>query len=126
MEQPTQKEALSICDQIDSGVKNTCYRNVAVMTEDKELCFENDNEIETYICLTNLAGKLEDSSICPEIARKKDEEFCYREVAVESVYASHCEKITDNPEFKETCIGSVEFAKQFEEVPEETSEDTNN
>lgn len=112
MEKDTEKAALGVCDQIDSGVKHSCYRNAAVKFENKPLCFENENEIETYICLANLAEKLKDPSICPEITRKKDEEFCYRKVAVATLDESHCDQITENPSYRVTCIGSVEYVRE--------------
>ena len=112
LEKTTEGAALGICDEINSGVKHTCYRNIAVKFENKPLCFENENEIETYICLANLAERLKDATICPEIARKKDEEFCYRQVAVATLDETHCEKIIDESPYKKVCIGSVEFAKE--------------
>ena len=52
LEKESEGAALKVCDKIDNGVKDTCRRNVAVRFSDKALCFENENEIETYICLS--------------------------------------------------------------------------
>ena len=46
LEKDTEAKALKICNKIDSGVRNTCYRNIAIKFENKPLCFENENEIE--------------------------------------------------------------------------------
>jgi|GEM_PF-5251058 len=121
LEKETEEEALVVCDQILNGVRNTCERNVAVKFENKDLCFENDNEIETYICLANLAEKQKDPSLCPAIARKKDEEFCYRKVAVATLDESHCENIVENEEFRTTCIESVEFARTVQNESSESA-----
>ena len=122
LEKDTESEALEICDQIQNGVQNTCIRNIAVKFENKELCFDNENEIETYICLANLAEKQMDPVICTEIARKKDEEFCYRKVAITTLNESNCERITDNESFKATCIESVEYARTFHEKNKEAAD----
>lgn len=112
LEKESEKAALKVCDKINNGVKDTCIRNIAVKFDDKPLCFLNENEIETYICLSNLAEKNQDVSICKEIGRKKDEDFCYRKVAVAKRDESLCENITGNDEFKQLCAESVDFAKQ--------------
>ncbi|MDP4008549.1 MAG: hypothetical protein Q8P68_05155 [Candidatus Peregrinibacteria bacterium] len=117
LEKETEKSALKTCDKIENGVRNTCIRNVAVKFDHKDLCFDNENEIETYICLSNLAEKNKDAEICSEIARSKDKEFCFRKVAVASLDNSICEQITENEEFKQTCIESVEYIRTYE--PEE-------
>lgn len=125
LEKETEKSALKTCDKIENGVRNTCIRNIAVKFVDKDLCFDNENEIETYICLSNLAEKNKDSEICPEIARKKDEDFCYRKVAVAALDDTICEQIVEDEEFKQTCIESVEYVKNYDpEVNAEAEAET--
>ncbi len=115
LEEEKESAALKVCDEIDSGVRNTCIRNVAVKFENRPLCFENENEIETYICLSNLAEKQKDVDICKEITRKKDEYLCYRQVAVAKRDSAICENVVNNDDFKETCIESVDFVVELEE-----------
>lgn len=122
LEKETERSALKICDQIDNGVEDTCIRNVAVKFNDKPLCFENENEIETYVCLSNLAEKNQDTSICKEITRKKDEDFCYRKVAVATLDASVCDNIVDNDEFKQICLESVKYSDEFKESQSTSSD----
>lgn len=103
----TEKSALKICDMIDSGMRNSCRRDVAVTYNDIELCNNNDNEVDTFICLANIAENNKDESICSTIISKKDEEFCFRKVAIAKLDATVCDNITENEEFKANCSSSV-------------------
>ena len=112
--QESENAALGVCEKIDSGVRNTCTRNVAVKFDNKPLCFDNPNEVETYICLTNLAEKKKDRKICEEIARPSDQNLCYRKVAVATLDEAVCENVTEDESFKQNCKDAVTYTRSMQ------------
>ena len=108
LEKESKSESLEICDEIDNGVLHTCRREVAMKFQDKPLCYDNENEVETRICLMYLGEILNDTAICDEIEGKVEFNECYRLISQKRKDVSLCDNLMGEAA-QETCRSSVEL-----------------
>tara|TARA_Y100000310_G_scaffold220343_1_gene221852 strand:- start:684 stop:1799 length:1116 start_codon:yes stop_codon:yes gene_type:complete len=103
-EPETQKEptSLSDCQSItDQYQKDSCYRKIAKLKEDKSICADIQTDFVQSLCYSDVACETGDVSICEMFENElspthADTTTCYECVAVKNNDGSLCAKVRDN------------------------------
>jgi len=112
-EEPT---SLSDCQSItDQYQKDSCYREIANLKEDKTICADIQTDFVQSLCYSDVACETGDVSICEMFEKElspthADTVLCYKCVAIKNNDISLCEKIKDNY-FKSNCYMDIAYSK---------------
>lgn len=89
---------LSRCNKIKiSGLKNECYKSLAISRGDLSICDKIGNQDTVDWCYRDIATNKSDVAICDKIKSNSLKNHCYTDISVSRDDISICDKIiTDN------------------------------
>ena len=101
-----------VCDLIYREIlREDCYRDVAVLTNNIELCKKIVSTVSQgarTVCFKKIAINLTDASICGHISDKQPMEGCYWDIAELTMNETLCSKLTSE-NWRNDCIKTIRF-----------------